>query len=148
LKVIVGADHAGYPGKAGVITCLRELGHEVVDVGTHSEEPVDFPDIVRTVTTLVLSGEGARGILVCGTGIGAAMAANKVRGIRAALAPAVSAAHHCVEHDDANVLCLGAQVVGPNLMGDLVRTWMAARFLPDEEFRRRLEKLAQLEAGE
>jgi ribose 5-phosphate isomerase B len=148
LNVVVGADHAGYPAKAGVISRLRQLGHDVIDVGTNSDEPVDFPDVARELTSLILRGQAERGILVCGTGIGAAMAANKVRGIRAALAHDVYSAHQSVEHDDANVLCLGAQIVGPKLMGDLVQTWMEAHFLPDEEFHRRLKKLAQLEAGE
>lgn len=147
MRVIVGADHAGFAAKAGVIDALRSWGHEVVDVGTHSDDPVDFPDVAMWVTDPIRQGEADRGVLVCGTGIGASIAANKVRGIRAALAHDVYSAHQSVEHDDANVLCLGAQVVGPKLMVDLLRAFIDARWLPDEAFHRRVAKLEQLESA-
>ena len=145
MKLIVGADHAGFELKKIVVDALREWGHEVEDVGTHSAEPVDFPDITRRVCDPVRSGEFERGMLVCGTGIGASMAANKFPGIRAALAHDIYSAHQCVEHDDANVLCLGAQIVGDRVALDLIRTYLAAELRPEEQFQRRIAKMTQLE---
>lgn len=145
MKLIVGADHAGYKLKAVVVDALREWGHDVEDVGTHSADPVDFPDITRRVCDPVRQGEYTRGMLVCGTGIGASMAANKFPGIRAALAHDIYSAHQCVEHDDANVLCLGAQIVGDQVAFDLIRTYLAAELNPDEQFKRRIGKMADLE---
>ena len=145
MKLIVGADHAGYALKVIVVEALRGWGYEVQDVGTHSEEPVDFPDITRAVCDPVRQGEADRGMLVCGTGIGASMAANKFPGIRAALAHDIYSAHQCVEHDDANVLCLGAQIVGDRVALDLIRTYLAAELRPEEQFQRRIAKMAQLE---
>ncbi len=144
MRLVVGADHAGFPLKQLVIDTLTGWGHEVLDVGTHSEEPVDFPDIALALSKAVLDGRADRGVIVCGTGIGASIAANKIRGIRAALAHDIYSAHQCVEHDNANVLCLGAQIVGPKVMVDLLRTYVDARWLPDEEFHRRVGKLEQL----
>jgi ribose 5-phosphate isomerase B len=145
MRIIVGADHAGFPLKGRVVDALRAWGHEVVDVGTHSGEPVDFPDVARRVCDPVRTGQAERGIMVCGTGIGAAMAANKLPGIRAALCHDVYSAHQCVEHDDANVFCLGAQIVGDRLALDLLQAYLGARFSTEEQFRRRVQKLAQLE---
>jgi ribose 5-phosphate isomerase B len=146
--VIVGADHAGFAAKGGVVDALLAWGHDVIDVGTQSDDPVDFPDIAVQVTNPIRLGEAERGVLVCGTGIGASIAANKVRGIRAALAHDVYSAHQSVEHDNANVLCLGAQVVGPKLIIELLRAFIDARWLPDEEFHRRVAKLEQLETAD
>jgi ribose 5-phosphate isomerase B len=148
VNLVVGADHAGFPAKALVSETLRSWGHEVIDVGTQNEEPVDFPDIALALAEEVLSGRAERGILVCGTGIGASIAANKIRGIRAALAHDIYSAHQCVEHDNANVLCLGAQVVGPKVLVDLLSAYVAATWLPDEEYHRRVEKLDGLEAAQ
>jgi ribose 5-phosphate isomerase B len=145
VRLIVGADHAGYQLKGVVVEALREWGYEVQDAGTHSSEPVDFPDITRRVCDPVRRGEYDRGLLVCGTGIGASMAANKLPGIRAALAHDVYSAHQCVEHDDANVLCLGAQIVGDRVALDLIRTYLAANLKPEEQFKRRIAKMAELE---
>jgi ribose 5-phosphate isomerase B len=127
------------------VAALREWGHSVSDVGTHSPEPVDFPDIARTLCAEIQSGRAERGIMVCGTGVGAAIAANKLAGIRAAVCHDVYSAHQCVEHDNVNVLCLGAQIVGDLLAQDLVRTYLAASFSTSPEFRRRVAKLAELE---
>jgi ribose 5-phosphate isomerase B len=124
---------------------LRSWGHEVTDVGTDSTDPVDFPDIAELVCETVRKGDAERGIMVCGTGVGAAIAANKFRGIRAALCHDVYSAHQSVEHDDVNVLCIGAQIVGDKLAFDLVRAYLEAEHSPDEEFRRRVAKLAELE---
>jgi len=145
MRLVVGGDHAGYPLKVIAVAALREWGHEVEDVGTHSPATVDFPAIAWDVCERVRAGRAERGLLVCGTGIGACMAANKVPGIRAALAHDVYSAHQCVEHDAANVLCLGAQVVGDRLALDLLRTYLAARFSGEEPFRRRVAQLAELE---
>ena len=146
MKIAVGGDHAGFPMKAPVVEFLRSLGHEVTDHGTHSEDPVDFPDIAEKVTAAILSGEADRGVLVCGTGVGAAIAGNKVPGIRAALAHDTHCAHQGVEHDDMNVLVLGARVIGRELALELVRAFLEARFTAEERHRRRLEKVKALEA--
>lgn len=145
MRLVVGGDHAGFPLKGILVAALQEWGHTVEDLGTHSAAPVDFPDIVRPVCAAVREGKAERGILVCGTGIGACIAANKVPAIRAALCHDVYSAHQCVEHDDANVLCLGAQIVGDRLALDLLGTYLAAKFGSEEEFRRRLEKVAEME---
>ena len=145
MNVVVGADHAGFPAKQLVVDTLVSWGHRVLDVGTDSEEPVDFPDVAQALASAVLDGRAERGVIICGTGIGASMATNKISGIRAALAHDVYSAHQSVEHDNANVLCLGAWIVGPKLMVDLLRAYVDARCLPDEEFRRRVEKLNSLE---
>lgn len=145
MKIIIGSDHAGFPMKADIIAHIESLGHEVTDVGCHSTEPVDFPDIARQVTGGLLSGQAERGLMVCGTGVGAAIAANKLAGIRAAVAHDVHSAHQCVEHDDVNVLCLGGQIVGPWLARDLVSAYLAAEFSTSEEFRRRVAKLDEMD---
>jgi ribose 5-phosphate isomerase B len=145
MRLVVGGDHAGFPLKGPVVQVLRAWGHEVVDVGTHSPEPVDFPDIAQQVCDAVRAGRADRGIMVCGTGVGACIAANKVPGIRAALCHDVYSAHQCVEHDDVNVLCLGAQIVGETLALELLRTYLDARFSTEAQFRRRVAKIGELE---
>tara|TARA_B100000929_G_C15257662_1_gene335573 strand:- start:6 stop:467 length:462 start_codon:yes stop_codon:yes gene_type:complete len=148
MKLVIGSDHAGFPLKASVVAFVESLGHEVQDVGSYDDQPVDFPDIAREVTSRVTSGEVERGLMVCGTGVGAAIAANKVRGIRAAVGHDVHSAHQCVEHDDVNVLCIGAQIVGPWLANDLIKAFLEAEFSSDEEYRRRVEKLHAMEGGQ
>ena len=145
MRLAVGADHAGFAMKGPIIDALREWGHSVNDLGTHSPEPVDFPDIARAVCAEVQAGRAERAILVCGTGVGACIAANKLPGIRAALCHDVYSAHQSVEHDDVNVLCLGAQIVGQWLALDLLRAFLDARFRDEEHFRRRVEKLAEMD---
>ena len=145
MRISVGADHAGFPLKGTVIEALREWGHDVEDVGTHTGERIDFPVVARSVCNPLRAGEYDRGIMVCGTGIGACMAANKIPGIRAALCHDVYSAHQCVEHDDANVLCLGAQIVGDKLALDLLQTFLAAKMSPEEHFQRRVRQLADME---
>jgi len=147
MRLAIGGDHAGFPLKGPIIDALRDWGHEVVDLGTHSTEPVDFPDITQAVCARVVDGVADRAILVCGTGVGACIAANKIDGIRAALCHDVYSAHQSVEHDDVNVLCLGAQIVGLPLALDLLRAFLAARFSDEEQFRRRVQKIADLERG-
>ncbi|MCA1647043.1 MAG: RpiB/LacA/LacB family sugar-phosphate isomerase [Chloroflexi bacterium] len=145
MRLVVGGDHAGYALKGPVVDALRARGHTVNDVGTHSPEPVDFPDIARALCAEITDGRAERGIMVCGTGVGAAIAANKLPGIRAAVGHDVYSAHQCVEHDDVNVLCLGAQIVGDQLALDLIRAYLAATFSVSAEFRRRVAKIAELD---
>lgn len=146
MRIVVGSDHAGFPLKAAVIDHIKSLGHNVDDVGSHDEKPVDFPDIAKLVTGAVISGAADRGIMVCGTGVGAAIAANKVKGIRAAVCHDVHSAHQSVEHDDVNIMCIGAQIVGPWLANDLIEAYLNAEFSTSEEFRRRVEKLHGMDA--
>jgi ribose 5-phosphate isomerase B len=147
MKIVIGSDHAGFPLKGELIGHIRALGHEVEDVGSFSSAPVDFPDIAQALTAHVLAGTAQRGLMVCGTGVGAAIAANKVSGIRAAVCHDVHSAHQSVEHDDVNVMCIGAQIVGPWLARDLVAAFLSAEFSTDEEFRRRVAKLAAMDAA-
>jgi len=147
MKIVIGSDHAGWILKGGVVAHIKSLGHEVIDVGSHDPNPVDFPDIAKALTAKVLSGECARGIMVCGTGVGASIAANKVRGIRAAVCHDIHSAHQCVEHDDVNVMCIGAQIVGPWLANDLVASYLTAQFEDNEDVRRRVAKLHEMDAA-
>jgi ribose 5-phosphate isomerase B len=145
MNIVIGSDHAGFPLKADVIAVLEELGHAVEDIGSFTPEPVDFPDIASLLCKKVRDGEAERGILVCGTGVGAAIAANKVNGIRAAVCHDIHSAHQSVEHDDVNVMCIGAKIVGPWLARDLVVAYLEAEFDRNEDFVRRVEKLTALE---
>ncbi len=145
MKLVIGSDHAGFPLKGPVIELLRSWGHTVKDVGTYSAAPVDFPDIARKACSEILSGRVQRGIMVCGTGVGAAIAGNKIRGIRAALCHDTYCARQCVEHDDVNLLCLGAWIIGVKLAEEVLRAYLNARFSTDEDFRRRVRKLEELE---
>ena len=146
MRIVIGSDHAGWPLKQDVMDHIRGLGHEVVDVGSYDDKPVDFPDIARAVAAKITSGEVARGIMVCGTGVGASIAANKMKGIRAAVCHDVHSAHQSVEHDDVNVMCIGAQIIGAWLARDLIAAYLAAEFSTDEDFRRRVAKLHAMEA--
>jgi ribose 5-phosphate isomerase B len=146
MKVVIGCDHAGFPMKQTVVEHLVRRGHEVIDVGSNTPDPVDFPDIAQALTGALLEGRAERGIMVCGTGVGASIAANKVSGIRAAVLHDVHCAHQAVEHDDVNVMCIGAKIVGPWLAVDLIDAYLAAEFSTDPDFRRRVEKLAQMDA--
>ena len=145
MKIAVAVDHAGFPLKARIVEELRRIGHEPLDLGTHSTEPVDYPDYARAVAEAVLGGRADRAVLVCGSGAGACVAANKFRGIRAATCHDHFSAHQAVEDDDVNVLCLGARVIGPELAVDLVRAYLAASFSGAERHRRRLAKVAGFE---
>jgi ribose 5-phosphate isomerase B len=146
MRIAIGADHAGVPLNAAVIAELRRLGHEIVDLGTHdASQPDDYPDYAVTVGREVITGRCERGILVCGSGVGVSVAANKLPGIRAALCHDTYSAHQGVEHDDMNVLCMGARVIGPELMLEIVRSFVGARFSGDERHVRRLRKVLALE---
>ena len=146
MTVAVASDHAGFPLKLRVIEEIAKEGRQALDLGTHSIDPVDYPDYARALADAILGGRAERGVLLCGSGAGAAVAANKFRGIRAATCHDNFSAHQAVEDDDANVLCLGARVIGPALASELVRTFLAASFSGLERHRRRLAKIAQFEA--
>lgn len=146
MRIAVGSDHAGYPLKEHLASWLAESGHAVYDLGTHSADPVDYPDYAAAVAQAVLDGRADRGVIVCGSGAGAAIAANKLSGIRAGVAHDTYTAHQMVEHDDVNVLSLGSRVIGQALAEELVRTFIDARFSRDDRHVRRLDKIKALEA--
>lgn len=131
--------------KARALEIVRAHGHEAIDLGTHSTDPVDYPDIARALGEAIQRGEANRGVLVCGSGVGAAIAATKLRGIRAAVCHDTYSAHQGVEHDDMNVLALGARIVGPELVAELVGAFLGARFSGEERHVRRLAKIAAME---
>jgi ribose 5-phosphate isomerase B len=144
--VAVGFDHRGVTLRDRVLADVAAAGHEALDLGTHTAaEPVDYPDVARAVGEAILAGRAERGILVCGSGVGASVAACKLRGIRAAVCHDAYSAHQGVEHDDLNVLCLGSEIVGGELAGELVRAFLGARFDPQERYLRRLAKVTDLE---
>lgn len=145
MRIAVGSDHAGYLLKEHIAGMLAATGHEVVDVGTYSEEPVDYPDYAEAVGRAVLGGTVERGIVVCGSGAGASIAANKLRGIRAALAHDTYTAHQSVEHDDANVLAVGSRVVGTSLTDEIVTAFVNATFSGIDRHVRRVNKIKALE---
>ena len=147
MKIAIGADHGGYPLNERVIDELRAAGYDLIDFGTHDSAPVDYPDYAKQVGEAVQNGSAEIGLLICGSGVGAAVAANKIRGIRAALCGDTYSAHQSREHDDCNVLCLGARVVGVELALDIVRAFVAARFTHEERHVRRLAKVAAIEAA-
>jgi ribose 5-phosphate isomerase B len=146
VRVAIASDHAGFALKQTLVERLGEAGHAVSDLGTDSEEPVDYPDYAAAAGRAVQEGKAERAILVCGSGAGAAIAANKLRGIRAAMVADSYTAHQCVEHDDANVLALAARVIGEELAWELVTGFLAARFSGEERHLRRLQKVKAMEA--
>ena len=147
MRIAVGADHAGFSLKSPIIALLEGGGHEVVDIGAHVVDPADdYPDYAKALAERVASGEVERGILVCGSGVGATVAVNKVRGVRGSVCHDTYSAHQGVEHDDMNVLCLGARIVGEEVAKELVDAFVKARFSGDERHRRRLGKVLSMEA--
>ena len=144
--IVLGSDHAGFELKQELVEYVRELGHRVLDVGTDSTAPVDYPDFAHKVGEAVAKREAERGILLCGSGAGASIAANKIKGVRAALAHDHYTAHQAVEHDDANVLVLGARIIGAAVARELVEAFLGAQFTHEERHRRRLDKVLQIEA--
>lgn len=142
MKVVIGGDHNGFQMKKKLLMYLDQEGYEVIHLGVFDETLADFPVVTVSVTDKILSGEAERGIIVCGSGIGPLIAANKIAGIRAALVHDAHCAHQCVEHDDANVMCIGGLVVGEWLARDLVKSFLEAKFsIHDEDRRRRVQKL-------
>jgi ribose 5-phosphate isomerase B len=146
MRVAVGSDHGGFPLKGAIVDELRRLGHVVIDKGTFDEAPVDYPDFAEAVGMSIIAGEADRGIVFCGSGVGASVAANKIPGIRAAVCHDTYSAHQGVEHDDMNVLTLGARIIGPELAIELVRAFMGARFSGEDRHQRRLDKVNAIEA--
>ena len=145
MRVIVGADHAGFPLKEELIAHLESNGHVVVDVGTDSTDPVDYPDFAAAVGRGVINGEAERGIIVCGSGAGASIAANKLTGIRCAVVHDHYTAHQAVEHDDMNVLALGARVIGVTTATEIVDAFLGAKFTGEARHLRRLRKVNELD---
>jgi ribose 5-phosphate isomerase B len=145
MRIAVGCDHAGFPLKAAVVEELKRLGADVIDLGTNSTDAVDYPDYAQAVAEAVAGGKADRGVLLCGSGVGASVAANKVPGVRAAVCHDTFSARQGVEDDDMNVLCLGARVIGAELALDVVRAWERARFSNEERHKRRLSKVMALE---
>lgn len=145
MKVVIAADHAGFPLKQLVIQTARQAGHEVLDLGTHSTDPVDYPDVAVALGRALTHGLAERGVLLCGSGAGVAIAANKIRGVRAAVCHDHYSAHQAVEHDNMNALALGARVIGPALAAELVVTFLAAVYSAEERHARRVHKVQLLE---
>jgi ribose 5-phosphate isomerase B len=146
MRIAVSCDHAGFPLKAVVIEELHAAGAEILDLGTNDETPVDYPDYADAVARAVRSGDADRGIVLCGSGVGASVAANKVPGVRAAVCHDTYSAHQGVEHDDMNVLAIGARVIGAELAREVVRAFAGARFSGEERHARRLKKVLEIEA--
>jgi RpiB/LacA/LacB family sugar-phosphate isomerase len=145
MKIVLGSDHAGLALKRELLAVLEQDGHDVLDVGTHTVDPVDYPDSAEAVGGAVLEGRAERGVLICGSGVGASVAANKIPGIRAAVCHDAYSAHQGVEHDDMNVLVLGGRIVGSALAQELARAFVAARFSNEERHVRRLDKVKAIE---
>ena len=149
MKVVVGFDHAGFPLKGTVLEAIRKAGHQPIDVGTNSAEPVDFPDYSEKVGRAIENGDADRGVLVCGSGVGACIAANKMKGVYASICHDTYSAAQGVRHDDMNVLCLGARVIGPELAISLVNAFLGAEYLGNqvggERLARRVAKIHTLE---
>jgi ribose 5-phosphate isomerase B len=145
MRVVIGGDHAGFQLKQIISESLRSAGNTVIDVGTDSDEPVDYPDYAEALGKVVVEGQADRGVLICGSGVGASVAVNKIPGIRAGLCHDSYSAHQGVEHDEMNVLVLGARVIGIALAQELVDGFLAAQFNHEERHRRRLQKIKALE---
>ena len=147
MKLVIGSDHAGFALKVATGDLLRSLGHEVLDVGAFNENPSDYPDFAEAVGRALLDGKAERGVLICGSGVGASVAANKLMGIRAGMCHDTYSAHQGVEHDDMNVLVLGARIIASALAYELVDSFIGAKCVADEErFQRRFKKVLAIEA--
>jgi RpiB/LacA/LacB family sugar-phosphate isomerase len=146
MRVVFGSDHAGFEMKQSLLSFIEHSGHEVLDVGTNSTAPADYPDFAEAVCRAILSNKADRGILICGSGVGASMAANKIPGIRAGLCHDSYSAHQGVEHDDMNILVMGARIIGSELARDLVQRFLGASFTGEERHMRRLAKIKALES--
>jgi ribose 5-phosphate isomerase B len=145
MKIAVACDHGGFALKETVLEAVRQAGDEPVDLGTFSTESVDYPDYAEKLGEAILSGQVERGVLLCGSGVGASVAANKLQGIYASICHDTYSAHQGVEHDNMNVLCLGARVIGPELARSLVQAFLSAEFSGDTRFHRRFEKVLKME---
>ena len=146
MRLVVGGDHAGFELKKKVLEGLAQRGHEIIHVGSFTSEMVDFPDVAKQVCKHIIDGSADRGIMVCGSGIGAAIACNKVRGMRASVVHDVYSAHQSVEHDDVQVMAIGAYIIGETLAMELIDVFLKATFSTSPEFRTRVEKLDEMDA--
>lgn len=148
MRIAIGADHGGYPAKAPLTELLAARGHEVIDLGAHAYDAADdYPDFAKAVAECVASNAADRGVMLCGSGVGAAVAANKVRGIRASVCHDTYSAHQGVEHDDMNVLCLGARIIGEELAKEIAAAFAAAQFSGEDRHKRRMQKVLDMEAN-
>ena len=145
MRIAIGSDHAGFYLKGTLVGALRDGGHEVVDVGTDSDAAVDYPDYAEAVAVAVRRGTVDRGVMICGSGVGASVASNKIPGVRAAICHDTYSAHQGVEHDDMNILVLGARIVGAALAAEVLEAFLGARFSDEERHRRRIGKIRRLE---
>jgi ribose 5-phosphate isomerase B len=152
MKVVVGFDHAGFPLRDTVLSAVRDAGHEPIDVGTYSSDPVDFPDYAEKIGRAIQNGEAERGVLCCGSGVGACVAANKMKGIFASICHDTYSAAQGVTHDDMNVLCLGGRVIGPELATSLIKAFLGAHYIGNdpggERYARRVGKIHRIERGD
>lgn len=148
MRIAVACDHAGFSLKDEIIEVVKGLGHEVIDLGTNDTTPVDYPDFAEKAGLMVQSGAVDRGIVICGSGVGACVAANKVKGVYAALCHDTYSAHQGVEHDNVNLLCLGARIIGAELAKEVVKTFLGATFYHEGRFLRRFKKVQAIEARE
>ncbi|HEY3371400.1 MAG TPA: ribose 5-phosphate isomerase B [Prolixibacteraceae bacterium] len=145
MKIIIASDHAGFNYKTLLVTYLHENGYEVLDLGAYNEEPSDYPDHAADVAHALMHHKGERAIIICGSGVGVCVAANKFKGIRAGVCHDTYSAHQCVEHDDVNVLCLGQRIIGIELAYEIVSAFIHAQFVKKERYQRRLEKIIAIE---
>jgi ribose 5-phosphate isomerase B len=147
MKIALGCDHGGFPLKETALLVVMKAGHEILDLGTFTADAVDYPDYAKAVGEAIQKGKADRGILICGSGVGACVAANKMKNIRAGLCHDVYSAHQCVEHDDVNVLCLGARIIGIELAKEIIAAFLNAKFTNEERHLRRVGKVKEMEAG-
>ena len=148
MKLAIGADHAGFDLKAQIVPWLQSTGHQVLDIGAHGLDPADdFPDFAAAVARSVTGGQAERGVMICGSGVGASIATNKVKGIRACLCHDTYTARQGVEHNDMNVLCLGGRVVGIETAKEVIAAFIGAEFIPEDRFQRRIDKVTEIEAA-
>jgi ribose 5-phosphate isomerase B len=145
MKVVIASDHGGFLYKNLLLKEIRDKGYELIDLGAFNDKPSDYPDYAEAVANALLNGEAERGIVICGSGVGVSVAANKFKGIRAGVCHDTYSAHQCIEHDDVNVLCIGQRVIGIELAREIVCTFLAAAFSHEERHERRLEKIKAIE---
>ncbi|MHB8089102.1 MAG: ribose 5-phosphate isomerase B [Anaerolineaceae bacterium] len=147
MQIAVACDHAGFPLKDEVIAALEEAGCSALDLGTYNQEPVDYPDYAEKAGRAIINGQAERAVVICGSGVGACIAANKMKGVYACSITDVYSARQGVEHDNMNLLCLGARVIGPQTARELVKAFVSANFSTEERHRRRVGKILKLEAN-
>jgi RpiB/LacA/LacB family sugar-phosphate isomerase len=148
MRIAIAADHAGYQIKDDVINIVQFLGHDIIDLGTYNQEPVDYPDYALKLGKVVAENQADRGILICGSGVGACIAANKIKGIYASVCHDTYSAHQGVEHDNMNVLCIGSRIIGIELVKELIKAFLSAELQKEDRFIRRFEKIKSIEANE